>query len=66
MARHPAPACRQRGAALLAFFLIVFVLGAYGLYRHLTAVSSNPQVRAEASMASLAQAREALLGFAAT
>ncbi len=66
MARHPAPACRQRGAALLAFFLIVFVLGAYGLYRHLTAVSSNPQVRAEASMAALAQAREALLGFAAT
>ncbi len=56
---------RQRGAALLVFFLMVFVLGAFGLVRQLNR-NDWQSSREDATSLALAQAKEALLGYAAT
>lgn len=60
----PAPG-RQQGAALLALFLILFLLGAFGLLRQ-TDQGTWHRYQEEATTQALAQAKEALIGFAAT
>jgi hypothetical protein len=55
----------QRGAALLVFFLVLFTLGAFGLLRELNR-SEGKASREHATDLALAQAKEALIGYAAT
>lgn len=55
----------QRGAALLLFFLIVFVLGAYAMLRQL-GPRDLFQSQEGATQQALAQAKEALLGYGAS
>ncbi|HJW04097.1 MAG TPA: hypothetical protein VJ548_12515 [Azospira sp.] len=64
LASPPAPG-RQQGAALLALFLVLFLLGAFGLMRQ-TGQGTWHRYQEEATTQAIAQAKEALISFATT
>lgn len=61
---HSQPPCRQRGAALLLVFLIILLAGMSMLFQRLN--SAPNAARDQQTAAALAQARDALIGYAAT
>lgn len=60
----PKPAARQGGAALLVIFLIILLAGMGMFFSKLNSV--QPATRDQQTAAALAQARDALIGYAAS
>lgn len=60
----PKPAARQGGAALLVIFLIILLAGMGMFFSKLN--SAQPATRDQQTAAALAQARDALIGYAAS